>query len=247
MMEAKTEDIENGYENNGEEVVFKNLDFTEKSIRRGFIRKVYGILMVQLMISLGFVSIFMYVEPVKQFVHENGAPFVLAGAIIAIVTIIILLCSTNARRRAPANIIFLGVFTLSFSFLLGVVCAASQKEEVYWALGICTIVTISLTIFAWQTKIDFTMCHGTMFVLLMILVTVGIGSLFVPYDRTTQLIIAGFGAFVYSLLLIHDTQLIVGGKHKLVISPEEYVFAALSLYLDIISLFLRILRIMRLA
>ena len=35
----------------------------------------------------------------------------------------------------------------------------------------------------------------------------------------------------------------MGGKHKYSLSPEEYIFAALSLYLDIINLFLYILRI----
>lgn len=40
-----------------------------------------------------------------------------------------------------------------------------------------------------------------------------------------------------------DTQLLLGNK-KLSLSPEEYVFAALNLYLDIIHIFLYILRIM---
>lgn len=40
-----------------------------------------------------------------------------------------------------------------------------------------------------------------------------------------------------------DTQLLLGNK-KLSLSPEEYVFAALNLYLDIIQIFLYILRIM---
>ncbi|KAG2465125.1 PEX1 factor, partial [Polypterus senegalus] len=43
--------------------------------------------------------------------------------------------------------------------------------------------------------------------------------------------------------LVLDTQLMLGGKHKYSISPEEYIFAALNLYLDIINLFLFLLRI----
>lgn len=39
--------------------------------------------------------------------------------------------------------------------------------------------------------------------------------------------------------------LILGGNHKYSISPEEYIFAALNLYLDIIQLFLYLLRILR--
>lgn len=39
-----------------------------------------------------------------------------------------------------------------------------------------------------------------------------------------------------------DTQMILGNK-QLAISPEEYVFAALNLYTDIINIFLYILAI----
>ena len=51
------------------------------------------------------------------------------------------------------------------------------------------------------------------------------------------------GALVFSLYIVYDTQLMMGGKHKYSLSPEEYVFASLNLYLDIINLFLYILMI----
>ena len=41
--------------------------------------------------------------------------------------------------------------------------------------------------------------------------------------------------------LVFDTQMMLGGKHKYSLSPEEYIFAALNLYLDIINMFLFIL------
>lgn len=40
-------------------------------------------------------------------------------------------------------------------------------------------------------------------------------------------------------------QMIVGGHYHYVIEPEEYIFAALSIYLDIINIFLYILHLMR--
>ena len=51
------------------------------------------------------------------------------------------------------------------------------------------------------------------------------------------------GAVIFSLYIVYDTQLMLGGKHKHALSPEEYIFAALHLYLDIVSLFLYILAI----
>lgn len=45
-----------------------------------------------------------------------------------------------------------------------------------------------------------------------------------------------------SQFLAVDTQLLLGNK-QLALSPEEYVFAALNLYTDIINIFLYILAI----
>ena len=43
--------------------------------------------------------------------------------------------------------------------------------------------------------------------------------------------------------LIVDIQMMMGGSHKYSVSPEEYIFAALNLYLDIVNIFLYILMI----
>ena len=49
------------------------------------------------------------------------------------------------------------------------------------------------------------------------------------------------GALVFSLYIVYDTQMMMGGRHKYSLSPEEYIFAALNLYLDFIQLFRYIL------
>ena len=51
--------------------------------------------------------------------------------------------------------------------------------------------------------------------------------------------IAGAGAVLFSLFIIFDTHMIM---HK--VSPEEYIHASVNLYLDIINLFLHILRLL---
>lgn len=38
--------------------------------------------------------------------------------------------------------------------------------------------------------------------------------------------------------------MMMGGKHKYSISPEEYIFAALNLYVDIVNIFMYILTIL---
>ena len=93
-----------------------------------------------------------------------------------------------------------------------------------------------------QTKWDFTACGGILFVCAIILLIFGIVAICIP-GRTVHLIYASLGALLFSVYLVFDTQLMLGGKHKYSISPEEYIFAALNLYLDIINIFLYILAI----
>lgn len=38
--------------------------------------------------------------------------------------------------------------------------------------------------------------------------------------------------------------MMMGGKHKYSISPEEYIFAALNLYIDIVNIFMYVLAIL---
>ncbi len=62
-------------------------------------------------------------------------------------------------------------------------------------------------------------------------------------DKVVNLVYASLGALIFSIYLVFDTQLMLGGKHRYSISPEEYVFAALNLYLDIVNIFIYILAI----
>lgn len=111
------------------------------------------------------------------------------------------------------------------------------------AVGLTAVICIALTLFAFQTKWDFTVMGGGLFVAVIVLMIVGIIAMFLPKNSVIHLIYAGCGAILFSLYLIYDTQLMMGGKHKYSISPEEYIFGALNLYMDIINIFLFILQI----
>lgn len=83
---------------------------------------------------------------------------------------------------------------------------------------------------------------GVLFVAVIVLMIFGIVAIFVP-GKTITLIYASVGALIFSFYLIYDTQMMMGGKHKYSISPEEYIFAALNLYLDIIQILMYVLMI----
>lgn len=64
---------------------------------------------------------------------------------------------------------------------------------------------------------------------------------FLPYHDMIYSVLA---TFLFSAFLAYDTKLIVGGKHsKYRLNEKDYVFGAMSLYVDIVSIFLHILQI----
>lgn len=224
----------------------KGFEFSDKSIRRGFIRKVYVILMGQLLITAAMIAYFLYDKSARVFVRQNSwlmfvAIAVVFGAMIA------LACCGDLRRKAPMNFILLGLFTFAEGFMLAVVASQYQVDAVLMAVGITAVICLALTLFAFQTKWDFTMCGGFLFVCVIVLLIFGlIASIMAATgngNRVVNLVYASLGALLFSVYLIYDTQMMMGGKHKYSISPEEYIFAALNLYVDIINIFVYILTI----
>ncbi|XP_019847072.2 protein lifeguard 1-like isoform X2 [Bactrocera dorsalis] len=219
----------------------KSFSFDEESIRKGFIRKVYSILMVQLLITFGIIAIFIYVDAVKDWVHHNIWILSISSVVI-LVTMICMACCESVSRQTPLNFIFLFLFTLAQSFLLGVLVTYYAASEVMLAIGITAAVCLALTLFAFQTKWDFTMCGGILLVAIVVFLIFGIVGIFIPGEVKT-VVHSSIGALIFSIYLIYETQLMMGGKHKYAISPEEYIFAALNLYLDILNIFVHIMRL----
>merc|ERR550532_3404961 len=181
-------------------------------------------------------------ESVKEYSVHHPEMWILA-LVIMLVSLISLACCEGIRRKTPHNFIFLGLFTLAEGFMLGTVTARYRADEVMMAVGVCAAITLALTIFAFQTKIDFTAMGGVLIAVLVCFMLFGLIAIFFPASRTLNLVYAGIGTIIFSLYIVYDTQLMVGGSHKYSLSPEEYVFASLNLYLYIVNLFMYILSI----
>ena len=216
--------------------------FSDKVIRLGFMRKVYSILSLQLLLTTAVAGIF-YIDPIRSYAQGNGYWLIWVALIPSFICLIVMSCCEGVRRKSPGNMVFLGIFTLAEGFLMGIVVSTHSAKEVLIALGICVVVVFGLTIFALQTKIDFTAMRGALLVALLCLMMFGFFAAIFQGNNILKLVYASIGAFIFGLYIIFDTQMMMGGKHKYALDPEEYIFASLNLYLDIINLFLFILRI----
>ncbi|KAI1301471.1 Protein lifeguard 1 [Halotydeus destructor] len=221
--------------------------FAEKQVRLAFIRKVYGILFAQLTVTfLPVVSLTVYRSnneaKVDEFLNNNSklAIGVIIGAFVVMVVLSCVLdCCQSVRRTYPWNFIVLSLFTMSTSVLVTVCTMKYDVQSVALAVGLTTAITLGLTIFAFQTKIDFTVYMQLAFVVALAFCLFGFTAIFMK-NQIMRSLYAAFGAILFSVYIVIDTQLIIGG-HKYEISPEEYILAVLMLYMDIINLFLKLL------
>jgi len=220
--------------------------FSDKVIRRGFMRKVYSLLSLQLLLTTAVAGIF-YVPSIREFASNPSNSWLIWVAFIpSFICLIALSCCEGVRRKSPGNLICLGIFTLAEGFMMGCVVSYYDVGEVMMALGITVAVVFGLTLFALQSKIDFTAMGGALMVALICLMMFGFFAIFFRNSenyKIVNIVYASLGALIFGLYIIFDTQMMMGGKHKYSLDPEEYIFASLNLYLDIINLFLYILSI----
>ncbi|KYN13684.1 PREDICTED: protein lifeguard 4-like [Trachymyrmex cornetzi] len=209
-----------------------NVHNADIKIRMGFLRKVYGLLSIQILMTVALASIFVISSTVKLYVQDNAWTIGLAFFL----TMAILIALMIKRKDHPANLILLSAFTLVQAYTVGVVVSMYDTTVVLEALFITLTVLLGLTAYTFQTKRDFSFLGFGLFIGLWCLLLGGLMQIFIQ-STTLELVISIGGALLFCLFIVFDTQLIM---HTL--SPEEYILATINIYLDIINLFLHILR-----
>ncbi|XP_018537533.1 protein lifeguard 3 isoform X3 [Lates calcarifer] len=230
--------------NSGDMEDFLSAQWESTSIRHAFIRKVYLILTAQLAVTFSVVAVFTFVDPVRLFVIRYPGIY-WASFVVYFLVYCILICCKEPRRRFPWNLVLLGIFTLALSYMCGTISSYYETKAVFLAMGITALVCVAVTIFCFQTKVDFTSCGGLLCIAGILLMIIGIVTAIVlsfQYVPWLHMLYAAIGAIVYTLFLAYNTQLLIGNR-ELAISPEEYIYGALSLYVDIVHIFLFILQI----
>ncbi|XP_036939257.1 protein lifeguard 1 [Acanthopagrus latus] len=212
--------------------------FDDRTVRRGFVRKVFSILTVQLLFTFSVVCVFTFSDVVKEAVQTN-LPAYLSSFIIFIVVAIALSCCQSFSRRHPWNIMGLVVVTLSLSYMVGAIASFHNTTAVVITMGATLAITVAIIAFSAQTRYDFTVWYGVLLILVVDFLMFGFFCTFY-YSYITEVAYGCLGALLYSLFLMIDCQLLMGSmSYRL--DPEEYVNAALTLYLDVVLIFLYLL------
>jgi hypothetical protein len=141
------------------------------------------------------------------------------------------------------------VFTAVMSVQVGCICAFWGLKVVLIAVAVTGAAVVGLTLAAlfipWDlTKYGNILAMAAMVIFFMALITFFIAFFYV--STWWYLVLSCVLALLFSAYLVYDIQMVVGGK-SFAVSPDEYVFASVQIYLDVILLFLAILNIVGIA
>lgn len=206
------------------------------NIRLGFLRKVYGIVSAQLLITTAVAAIFLTFQPIRVYLSHTWIGFmILIGA--AIMSLVFIGALKFTSREYPQNYICLALFTGCEALLVGSFVTYYTLDSVLMAFVLTCIVTCALTAYAMKTDKDFSAWGAGMISILMNIILLGLFNIWLQ-NRMIHICLTGAGAVLFSLYIIYDVNMIMKK-----VSPEEYVLAAATLYLDIINLFVKLLEL----
>ena len=186
--------------------------------RLGFVRKVYSIVSVQLLVTTLMVMLCM--GPLRSVLlyPQHTFPFVLfiLASITALILCIAVACYPEVGRRVPTNYFILGLFTLCEAYTVGYITVFAEPVDVLLAAALALSMTLVLTIYAFTTKTDFTTWGAFLWIagwgLLAFSLLFFVISPRTPAFTPLVIIISVVTIIIYGIYLVYDTQLIMGGK-----------------------------------
>lgn len=147
-----------------------------------------------------------------------------------------------AKRKAGLNLILLFAFTfvsgLTLTPILGRTFAMPGGAAIVaQAFTLTTVAFGGLSVFAINTKRDFTTWGKMLFITLIVLLVAMLLNLFFK-SPIFQVALSCVSAVLFSAYILYDTQNIIRGNYE---TPIE---GAVDLYLDFLNLFVSLLRIL---
>jgi FtsH-binding integral membrane protein len=204
--------------------------------RATLVRRTYGLVFLGIIVTMAGAAVAMS----QQAVLEQSArhPFITFLLFFGA-----LFMAQRAHRSFPQNILL----TLLATFIAGVWIAPlllfynRMQPGIVSQAGLLTFVTFgALSTYAAVSRRDFSAWGGFFFVGLIVLIVTSLLNLFFR-NPTASLWLAGGTVFVFGGLLVFDTWRILRSNQY---GPDDYVPAAVSIYVDLLNIFLAILALL---
>ncbi|CAN4119091.1 unnamed protein product [Withania somnifera] len=229
-------DVEEGMTSS---LLYPGIGNEENELRWAFIRKVYYILGTQILLTTAISAVIALYPPMNHLLRGN----IILLILLVFLPLLLLWPLSIYRQKHPLNFVFLGLFTISLSITVGVGCANTNGRIVLEALILTSTVVLALTGYTfWASRggQDFSFLGPLLFASLLVLVVAGFMQLFFPLGSTANAIYCAISAIVFCAYIVYDTYNLIKR-----FTYDQYIWASANLYLDILNLFLDILRLLR--
>ena len=202
--------------------------------RATLVRRTYSLVLVSVFFTIAGAALGLTQPSMLEFAARH--PF-----IMMMLTFAPLIMASRARTQFPANVGFVLLFTLLEGVMISPILAyySRNNPDLIWQSGALTLSTFGvLTAYTWISKRDFSALGSFFVVGLWVLIGTSLLNMFFQ-SSMASLWIAGATVLVFSGLLIFDTW-----RLRNVYGPEDYVQAAVAIYLDLLNMFLAIVQLL---
>lgn len=215
----------------------KELSNEQSSALSSFIKQTYQLFAASLLAGaagayVGVVSLVPLFETLGV-----ASPFIILG-----IALVLFFAMRAALHKSPLNLILLFGFTFVLGLgltplLYSVLALQSGGIIVAQAFALTAVAFGALSIFAMNTKKDFTTMGKMLFITLIVVICASLINIFTQ-SPVFALVISSIAAILFSFYILYDTQNIIRGNYA---HPIE---GAVALYLDFINLFASLLQIL---
>ena len=208
-------------------------------IRSNFLLKVYGILIAQFLFTFSIVLI-CQIKKIKMFLFAHILLYIILmsfSGFVYITAFIIFMCKPKTMRKIPQNYIVLFLITICETVLLSYLSILYEFVYVLGAVSFVSAICIAIFFLSLINQINIRFLGMVLIILIFFAITYGLLVL-IMRNYYLNFLYCLIGAIIFALFIVYDTQLIRDEY-----DVDDYIFAALTLYFDIIRLFIQILKL----
>lgn len=206
----------------------------DESIRVAFVRKVFGIVLSQMLLMLVTICIIKYAPGVGDALVQSYYYVSLISCFLPI----LLLCVLFAVRQShPYNLVVFSLFTLSWAYSLGVISVFLQNHLFVVVTAGVAVNTLIIMLFSMCVSYErFNCCNCTIMCILITAGAITTSALAFPGEAAGAHVLPGIVCLFFSAWMCWDIKAI-----QIDLTPDEYIIGAVDIYLDILNMFLWIL------
>ena len=202
--------------------------------RATLVRRTYSLVFTSILVTIAATAWAMTQQSMMQGVLRH--PFITMLCVFAP-----LFLAMKAKDAFPQNIGFVFLFTFAEGLYIApfIAMAEARSPGIASQAGLLTFTAFgALTMYSFLSRRDFSAWGSFLFVGLIVLIVTSILNMFIG-SASGYTWIAGIGVLIFSGLLVFDTW-----RLRNVFGPGDYVLAAVSIYLDLLNMFLFIMSLL---